>query len=100
MAASLTESARALPGQWEGEVDRQYSMLCRLLQVLARNDDRWGESDQQDAQELLHSLLDYMQTDMADSKPPRLGLRRGSVGLSEFLQVRTAALSLPTQMTE
>lgn len=75
-------------GQGPGE---EYQIPCRLLRVLARNDDRWGESDQQDAQELLHSMLDYLQTDMANGKPPRLGLRRGSVGLSESLQARTTA---------
>jgi hypothetical protein len=75
--------------------------MCRLLQVLARNDDRWGECDQQDAQELLQSLLNYLQTDMSDGPPPRLGLRRGSVGLSESHQVLpTPRRCLPSPMQE
>ena len=63
---------------------------CRLLHVLAKNDERWGEGEQQDAQEVLHSVLDYVQTDMQRTEgrtPAGLGFRRGSLGLSEALQV-------------
>ena len=61
------------------------------MRVLAKNDERWGEGEQQDAQEVLRSVLDYVQTDMqrAEGRSPStgLGFRRGSIGLSEALQV-------------
>ena len=59
----------------------------RLVTSLAKVDERWGEGEQQDAQEFLHSFLEMLQADLSPGASSPLGPRRSSLSLSESQQV-------------
>ena len=67
-----------------------------MLDSLANLDTRWGDSEQQDAQEALHCLLQALQMDMAGKEWHLQDRRRSSVSeLSETQQVNNIVVMKP-----